>query len=290
MKRILITGKNSYVGRSFMKHAKVRFVTDGLSVRDEKWKQHDFSPYDAVIHVAAIVHQPKQIDRNLYFRVNRDLAGAVAHHAITQGVKQFIFMSTIAVYGLSPSRSRNGCISLKTACHPVSPYGESKLAAENKLREMEQGHRFTLSIIRPPMIYGPGCPGNYFKYLLWMGRNLPVFPAVRRNRLSMIAIENLCELLCLVIENEASGVFCPQDPDVFSTEERLQIIANAHGRKIRISRLIGFPFRWLPLSQIDSLYGDLYYNQSEFNHFADNYVITSLNTTITKDIYLEYGS
>jgi nucleoside-diphosphate-sugar epimerase len=286
VKRILITGRNSYVGRSFMQHAKGRFVTDGLSVRDEKWKQHDFRPYDAVIHVAAIVHQPKQIDRNLYFRVNRDLAGAVAQHAITQGVKQFIFISTMAVYGLSPSRSGNGCINRPTLCHPVSPYGESKLAAENALREMEQWHPFTLSIIRPPIIYGPGCSGNYFKRLLWMGHNLPIFPAVRRNRLSMIGIKNLCELLCLVVENEAPGVFCPQDPDVFSTEERLQIIAKAHGRKIRISRLLGFPFCWLPLGQIDSLYGDLYYNQSEFNHFANSYARTSFTTTITK-IFIE---
>ena len=243
--------------------------------------RHDFSRYDAVLHVAAIVHQPHQQDRDLYSRVNRDLPRAICRQAVGQGVKQFVFLSTMGVFGVAPSRGGEGKITASTECRPSSHYGESKLAAERDLQEMQREHPFALSIIRPPMVYGRGCPGNYFHRLMRMGRLLPAFPLARSNRLSMIGIGNLCELLRLIIEGESAGIYCPDDRDGFGTEQRLSAIASLHGRRIRMSRVLGLPIRWLPWKKLDSLFGDLYYSD-DFNHFGNRYVIDSFRDTVRR--------
>jgi UDP-glucose 4-epimerase len=224
--------------------------------------------------VAAIVHQRQQQDRELYFRVNRDLPVDVCRQAVSQGVKHFVFLSSMAVYGKAPDRSGQGVVSPLTACLPSGIYGESKLAAEEGLTSLQREIPFTLSLIRPPMVYGPGCPGNYFKRLLWMGRYLPVFPDVRDNRLSMIGIRNLCELIRLTIETDAGGIFCPDDLDGYGTRERLRVIAEVNGRSLRFSKLLGLPLRQWPMKQLDALFGDLYYS-ADFNHFDGKYRIES---------------
>ena len=100
MKRILITGKNSYVGNSFEKWLSRYpddYVIEKISLRDESWKEHDFSKYDVVYHVAAIVHKKEKPDmKSLYFKINRDLTVELAKKAKNSGVKQFIFLSTMA--------------------------------------------------------------------------------------------------------------------------------------------------------------------------------------------------
>jgi len=120
---------------------------------------------------------------------------------------------------------------------------------------------------------------------MWMGRFLPIFPSVRKNRLSMIGIGNLCELLRLIVENESTGIYCPQDQDGFGTEERLKAIAELHGRNIHMSKLLGLPIQRLSLPQLDSLYGDLYY-ADDFNYFGGKYAIESFIDTIKKYVVL----
>lgn len=261
-----------------MRHAGGACDVEELSVRGEAWRAHDFSPYDAVLHVAAIVHQPRLRDRDLYFRVNRDLPRELCRKAVREGVGQFVFMSTMAVYGRAPSYDGAGEITPMTECSPCTPYGESKHAAENDLLELQTHHPFRLGIVRAPMIYGAGCPGNYFPRLMWMGRRLPLFPSLRDNRLSMIGIRNLCELLRLIIEREADGVHCPDDLDAFGTQNRLGAIAATFGRRLRLAR-IPAPFSgWLSLERLGSLYGDLYYGG--FDHFSGSYVLDSFEATI----------
>ncbi|WP_338029061.1 NAD-dependent epimerase/dehydratase family protein [Geothrix oryzisoli] len=274
-----MTGEGSYVGRSFMRHVGGACRVDEVSVRDEAWRTHDFSPYDAVLHVAAIVHQPRIQDRDLYFQVNRDLPREICRKAVQEGVRQFVFMSTMAVYGRSPSYEGAGEITPATECRPGTPYGESKHAAEGDLLELRARHPFRLGIVRAPMVYGAECPGNYFRRLMWMGRRLPVFPSLRDNRLSMIGIRNLCELLRLIIQQEAEGVHCPDDLDAYGTQDRLGAIARAFDRDIRMAR-IPAPFSgWLALERLGSLYGDLYYGGG-FDHFNGRYVVDSFQTTV----------
>lgn len=279
MKKILIIGENSYVGRSFKHHVRDLYIVNGLSVRNDNWCYYDFSGYDVVIHLAAIVHNKKKLDKDLYYRVNRDIPFLVCRQATMQGVKHFIFLSSMAVYGFTPSRIGQGKITLSTEFDPKTVYGASKLAAEHALQLLQKEKNFLLSIVRPPMIYGRGCPGKFFNRLLWMGRFFPLFPTVRENRLSMIGIGNLCELLRLIIENSSSGFFCPQDQDAFGTQARLKVIAEVYRRNIYMAKTLGLPLQALPLSQLDSLYGNLYY-ADEFNHFDGKYFIDSFFDTI----------
>ena len=146
MKRILITGLNSYVGCSFIDHVRDAYSVRSISVRGAEWHKYDFSQFDTIIHVAAIVHKKNQSDRNLYFRVNRDIPNELCKQAARQGIKQFIFLSTMAVYGIPPSRRASGIITSTDECRPCTTYGESKLAAEHDLQELQKNISLHLAL------------------------------------------------------------------------------------------------------------------------------------------------
>src|SRR5699024_1194219 len=124
--------------------------------RDDKWKEIDLSVYDSILHVAGIAHQ-KETNENssLYYDVNRDLAIEMAEKAKKKNVKQFIFLSTMSVYGVE-----TGVIDENTRLNPKTHYGKSKKAAEDSIQKLETDE-FKVAIVRPPMIYGKDCPGNY---------------------------------------------------------------------------------------------------------------------------------
>ena len=104
MKKILISGAGSYIGTSlagFLAQWPRDYQVDTLDVIGEGWKSADITGYDAVFHVAGIAHQKEtEENRHLYFEVNRDLAVAMAQKAKEAGIPQFIFMSTMSVYGM----------------------------------------------------------------------------------------------------------------------------------------------------------------------------------------------
>src|SRR5699024_10485464 len=101
MKKILITGKNSYIGGKFKEWVEQwpdEYIVDEISVRGDEWKEADFSIYDSVFHVAGIAHRKEtKKNKNLYFEVNRDLVQKVAFKAKRDGVRQFIFLSSMSV-------------------------------------------------------------------------------------------------------------------------------------------------------------------------------------------------
>src|SRR5690625_3161989 len=162
MKHILITGVNSYVGNSladWLAKWPQKYHVEKISLRDTLWKERDFSSYDVVVHVAGIAHvstDPKM--EETYYRVNRDLTIEVAKKAKTDGVKQFIFLSSIIVYGDRPSK--NGVIDENTIPKPSNFYGKSKLEAEKGIQPLNDP-TFKVVNIRPPMIYGKNSKGNY---------------------------------------------------------------------------------------------------------------------------------
>ncbi len=205
MKRILITGKNSYIGTSLEKwliKQPDRYEVDEVCMRDGSWTEKDFSGYNVVFHVAGITHI-KETTRNqsLYFKVNRDLALETAMKAKADGVKQFIFMSSMSVYGVE-----TGVISEETPLKPSSAYGKSKAEAEELMAPL-QDDSFRIAILRPPMVYGKGCRGNYPK-LAKLAVKTPIFPDVDNKR-SMIHIDNLCEFVRLLIDDYRGGLFFP---------------------------------------------------------------------------------
>lgn len=157
MKRILITGKSSYLAnqfRSFLS-GNENYQIDLISVR-EGWKDKDFSSYDVVVHMAGLAHSsPKDDEKEKYYAINRDLAIEVARKAKQDGCAQFVFMSSVIVY-----RSHHTLITKDTPLCPDNFYGDSKKQAEEGILPL-QNESFHVAVIRPPMIYGPGSKGNY---------------------------------------------------------------------------------------------------------------------------------
>ena len=267
MKRILITGANSYVGTSFEKHLKQwegHYQVDTVDMVDGSWRERSFRGYDAVFHVAGIVHlknkrnDPQQIA--LFEAVNVRLAVETAQKAKAEGVKQFIFMSSTSVYGLVAPVGKMVMITKDSPVAPTDNYGISKAKAEEELQALA-GDGFRLVILRPPMIYGKGCKGNYAT-LSKLARKLPVFPMVENQR-SMLYIDNLSELVRLVVDDEAEGIFCPQNEEYVNTSEMVNLIAHARGRSIILVRGFGWLLRQLHYvtEMADKAFGSLCYDR-----------------------------
>lgn len=259
-KRILITGKNSYVGNQladWLNKEPERYAVVKESVRYSKWKEIDFSVFDVVVHVAGIAHiKETKKNEEIYYKVNRDLAYEVAKKSKSDGVKQFIFLSSMSVYGLE-----NGIISKNTPLKPNNSYGESKVEAEKLITTLID-KSFIVAILRPPMIYGKGCKGNY-KRLKKMALKTPLFPMVDNKR-SMIYIGNFNEFTKTIIDNEYSGVFHPQNKEYMSTSLLVKLIAKENSKKIFFTRIFN-PFIRIGTKYsktLSKVFGTLVYDQS----------------------------
>lgn len=237
MKKILITGANSYIGTSFERYIKENYVdeytVDTLDMLDGTWHMKDFSEYDSVFHVAGIAHSDhgkiSLKKEKLYYAVNTNLTIETAIKAKEDGAKQFIFMSSAIVYGDSAPIGKTKIITKDTPVSPANCYGDSKIQAENGIRPLNS-ENFKVVILRPPMIYGNGSKGNY-PLLARLAQKTPIFPYVKNER-SMLYIENLCEFVRLMIENDEEGTFWPQNKEYSNTSELVQMIAAAHGKKV----------------------------------------------------------
>ena len=240
MKSILITGSNSYIGRAVRQRLESEpefYSVDEISVRGDDWKRQDFSQYDAVLHVAGIAHVSTDPSmEGEYYRVNRDLAIAVARKAKAEGVKQFLLTSSAIVYGDSSASVGTG-ITPGTKPSPANFYGKSKLEAERGVSELEDG-QFKVAIMRLPMVYGPGCKGN-FPSLASIARRCPVFPSVG-NRRSVVYIGNLTEFVAALIMSGEGGLFWPQNADYFDTGEAIRMLGQIQGRKVSLLPALRF--------------------------------------------------
>ncbi|MEH7378277.1 NAD-dependent epimerase/dehydratase family protein [Neobacillus drentensis] len=277
MKRILITAKNSYIGNAFTAWTSDKYTIDFITCRTDKWGEKDFSKYDAILHVAGIAHVSTNPNmESLYYRVNRDLTIELATKAKNEGVKQFIFLSSIIVYGESSSGER--VINYNTVPTPSNFYGNSKLQAEVGIKPLENDN-FKVVIIRPPMIYGKGSKGNYPK-LARAAQKLPIFPYIDNQR-SMLHIDNLCEFIKLMIDNEESGLFFPQNNEYVNTSEMVRTIAEVHGKKVKLTTFFN-PFLRVLSSKIgiiNKVFGNLVYEQS-ISEYKQDYCIRSLKESI----------
>ena len=279
MKKILITGKDSYIGTSLEKWLSQwpdKYTVDTVDMTSASWKEKDFSKYDVVFHVAGIAHvssDPKL--KNLYYKVNRDLTIATARKAKNEGVQQFIFMSSIIVYGDSPS---NGVIDRNTVPKPSNFYGDSKLQAEEGIKPLEN-ESFKIVILRPPMIYGKGSKGNYPK-LSKLAQKIPVFPDIDNER-SMLHIDNLCEFIKVMIDYEETGLYFPQNKEYVKTSELVKTIAEVHGKKIWTTRLFNPVLRMMfGIGIVNKVFGNLVYEKSMSDYKNENYRIRDFKESI----------
>ncbi|MBR0172019.1 MAG: glycosyltransferase [Lachnospiraceae bacterium] len=259
MKRILITGAGSYIGESVKEYLQTFPHLYEVAVRDTVgWEPvpDDFRGFDVVFHAAGIAHvrETKQ-NRHLYYRVNRDLAVRCASAAKKGGVKQFILLSTMSVYGLT-----TGHITKDTPVHPVNAYGKSKAQADAEIAKLADD-TFLFTCLRPPMVYGKGCRGNYQSLRTFALRS-PVFPDIR-NRRSMIYIGNLCAFAEQCIAEERAGLFFPQNAAYTDTSEMVRLIAKAHGRTMRMTKLFNGVIRAVPAGVFRKVFGSLTYEKTE---------------------------
>lgn len=280
MKRILITGKNSYIGKSvetWLMREPDKYIVDTVDMEDGSWKEAKFSLYDVVFHVAGIAHvssDPKL--ENVYYKVNRDLTIETAKKAKTEGVKQFIFMSSIIVYG--DSRSSKRVIDRNTIPTPSNFYGDSKLQAEEGIKPLETDD-FKIVILRPPMIYGKGSKGNYLR-LAQMARRIPIFPDIVNER-SMLYIENLCEFIKAMIDNEETGLFFPQNKEYIKTSELVKTIAEVHGHKIKMTKVFNPLLKMMfGIGTVNKAFGNLVYDKSMSSYAKTDYQIRTLKESI----------
>ena len=275
MKKILITGENSYIGTSFEKWIEQyhnKYIVHTVDMKTDNWKTKDFSQYDVVFHVAGIAHvRETNKNRELYYKVNRDLAYETAKKAKSEGVKQFIFLSSMSVYG-----KEKGAISKNSDLKPNSNYGKSKLQAE-KLIEPLRSERFKVVILRPPMVYGRGCRGNYPR-LSKLAVRIPIFPDINNKR-SMIYIDNLCEFIRLLIDRYCSGIYYPQNSEYVSTSNMVKMIAEVHEKKIILTKLFNPIIKLFKTRTVIKVFGSLIY-EKKMSYYEKNYCVKDFESSI----------
>lgn len=282
MKKILITGANSYIGTSFEKWLEQwpnEYRVDTVNMVDGSWKEKSFKEYDVVFHVAGIAHvstDPKMED--LYYKVNRDLTIETANKAKADGVKQFIFMSSIIVYGDSSHINKKRIIDKNTVPEPSSFYGNSKLQAEEGILKL-QDDNFNIVVLRPPMIYGKGSKGNY-QLLSKVAKKSPIFPNIENER-SMLHIDNLCEFIRLMIQNNENGIFFPQNKEYVKTSELVKLIAEYNGKKILETKVFNPVLRLMGsyVGAVNKAFGSLVY-EKDMSEYKDNYRVRNFKESV----------
>jgi len=248
---ILLTGGTGFFGRNFLatfKNGAVKVVTrnDSKSLYDyyllseginsqSNWNGA-FEGVDVVIHAAGIAHVKKPISIENYRDVNTFGTLRLAREAEKNGVKRFIFLSTIGVLGIqniSPFRYFDGE-------NPVDNYSLSKFEAEKELMNIAKNSDMDVVIIRPPLIYGKNAPGNFGTLLKVAEKNLPLPLGAINNQRSFVAIDNLIDLIitCIDHPNAANQTFLVSDDEDISTSNMLKKLILAADK---VPRLIPVP-------------------------------------------------
>jgi len=179
---------------------------------------------------------------------------------------------------MSVSGIENGVIDKNTPLTPNSAYGKSKIEAEELIAKL-QDDSFTVSTLRPPMVYGKGCRGNYPR-LAGLALKTPIFPKVDNKR-SMIYIDNLSEFVKQLIDNRSGGLFFPQNAEHVNTSEMVRLIAEAHGKKIVMTKLFNPLLRLLNVSTVNKVFGDLVYDMN-MSDYVSIYRVCGFRESIEK--------
>ncbi|WP_141054016.1 NAD-dependent epimerase/dehydratase family protein [Aliarcobacter cryaerophilus] len=232
MKKLLITGSSGFVGRYFIKKYKDNYEIKIFSFLKDDINTLDCSDIDVVFHLSALVHQMGGASKEEYERVNVTQSLQLAKKAKESGVKQFVFMSTVKVYG----EETDSVNTEKSICNPEDEYGKSKQKAEFELQRLEDKD-FKVSIIRTPIIYGYGVKAN-IKSLINLVNKVPLLPFGKiENKRSMVYIGNLCHLVYEIITQEKQGIFLASDDEPLSTSRLIELVAKNLDKKIYLVKI-----------------------------------------------------
>lgn len=284
---ILIIGKNSYIGNHIDEWlSRYGHKVAQLDVLSEDWKNYDYSSFDAIVHVAGIVHRPDCKDWELYKRVNTNMPVKIATMAKEQGVKQYIYFSTMGVY--QANKKLGASVVDETTpllSNSSSFYGMSKLMAEEALTKLQE-EGFSVAFVRPPSVYGKGCKGGYITGFKKIAQMLPVIPRAYENACqSFIYIDNLSECVRLIVENHLGGVFCPQDDEIPNANRLLEVICKGIGKTYRSSRLLGICLQllnFIPL--VKKAYGGIEYSRTLSDIPELDYVVVSFEEGMRRTV------
>ncbi|WP_151946364.1 NAD-dependent epimerase/dehydratase family protein [Aliarcobacter butzleri] len=232
--KLLITGSNGFIGNYFINNYKSKYNIKTFSFLKDDINTLDCNTIDIVFHLSALVHQMGGASANEYEKINVIQTIELAKKAKESGVKHFVFMSTVKVYG----EETNSKYTENTVCNPEDDYGKSKLKAEQELQKLED-ENFKISIIRTPIVYGYGVKAN-IKNLINLVNKVPVLPFGKiKNKRSMVYIGNLSHLVDEIITQEKQGIFLACDDEPLSTSKLIELIAKNIEKK---TYLIKIPF------------------------------------------------
>ena len=295
-RKVLITGAGSYIGEAFQAYASVNYpslMIDTVDMIDGSWREKNFAPYDIVYHVAGIAHADvgnvDDATKEKYYAINTDLTIEVCEKAKAEGVKEFIFMSSMIIYGDSAPYGKEKIVDEHTVPVPANFYGDSKLQADVAVRDLADDS-FKVIVLRPPMIYGKGSKGNY-PLLAKLAKKLPIFPD-EDNQRSMLHIDNLCEFLCQIMlvqeVKENAVVLIPQNAEWTKTSKMVEEIALVNEKKIRTTRILK-PFVALGGKVpgkigglVNKAFGNNCYDRSISQYKGIDYQIVSLEASIQR--------
>lgn len=276
MKKILIYGKGSYIGEHFREGLEARgHLITMIDSLVQSPGEFSLDGYEVVINVVGIAHVKITPDmESLFYKINTDYAVDLCRLAKEASVKQYIYMSSMNVFG-----DTSECIKSRNQENPKNFYGKSKLLADQRIHMMEDAN-FKVVSIRPPVVYGKGCKGN-FTLLEKVASVALVFPKYENVR-SMIFIDHLVNFLCQMVENEEGGYFHPQNKDYTTTTQAVVEIRKAKGKKTMIIPGLGWLIRIMMrnVSKAERAFSNDYYDL-EFSRYRDNsYCPLSFGETI----------
>lgn len=282
--KILVIGKHGYISTSFQNYMKKypEHEVEAISVRDGPWKSLDFSQFDSVFNTAALAHNNarKGTDEE-FMALNAILPVEIAKKAKADGVKEFIHMSSMIVYGSLRPLGDNTKYFKDTVPTPNNIYGRSKLQGEQGLKELEDDN-FKVALIRSPLVYGENATDNFGK-LVKAAKTFPFFPNIKNER-SMIYADNLCELVRLIAENESSGLFCPQQECYICTSKIVKDMADAMHHPLHLTRFFNPILRALSkrVGIVDKVFGTEAYEMNMSNAFDGEYRVVSYEDSIKR--------
>lgn len=272
---ILLTGSNGFIGNYFKNNYSNEYIIDTFSFLNDDLSDLELTHIDTIVHLSALVHQMGGASIEEYEKVNITQTIALAKKAKESGVKHFIFMSTVKVYG----EESDTVYREDTKCNPQDEYGKSKLEAEKMLQKLEN-NTFKVSIIRTPIVYGEGVKANILN-LINLVKKVPVLPFANiQNRRSMVYVGNLCAIINRIIKIGKSGIFLASDDRALATTEFVQLISLALNKKVFLVYVPFFPFLLKQLKP--SFYKRLYKSLEVDNSFTKK-VLAFSNPYSTKE-------